>query len=467
MGQKVTRVALKRMLKDATVSVVLLNADSYDQMQASLSDDRLVCVINDDSILNIFETRYGVEREAKEITEKEESKDLVVEDESLSDDNDVVGNDLSWDDIIKHFDEIGRDDDETDDGFVEDEEFDSDDDLETKEWGSVDESVDDEDSNEEPSIQRVVGEQTFVTPVSDNKESSSHERALMAVIDNLNKEIEELKEELDNSVSAMVYRDLKKKFEESESNYKDLKEQYDQLVVQFDKGVFDNQTLRSENETLRHQMDDIKGKFADLLSLVEKQKEKLKERETKSSPTIKPLKRNYPNVQFIVPLSSNSVIKMYEYIASRTDNFLFLDLTNNSYIDNYIKFESLYKPSKWLLGDWGYKNVIANNKTHKNIKVISSVVHEWNSDDLLKLAWDKLLGDLALERVVINIGSIYDNHVLDVLKAVENHANIMCFLGDLKRDQRIGKFALRDLKNYKVLASQTVVDAFGMVTDRY
>lgn len=549
LGQKVTRVALKRMLRDSTVSVVLLNESDYDQMKTSLSDDRLVCVINEDSIINLFESRYGVNQEEPDEKDSDEEDEVidrgyenkdrgnVVEEEDdtkLEEDSDLEtdepNRELTWEEILANYEKLGKEDlEDTDDTSEESVGESIEDENKSKTTGSIDNITDNKDDidselesdqipqldDEDSSSNRgIVDNGVGNGEVSQDQPSNS---ALHILINNLQAQIKEQQEFIDNSVSREDYQSLKQKYTQAESKLETLIKEKDLLVSQADELIDDKKRLSSELEKLKQeskssmerviqldserkalesrvldaekgksdleerlslvtmerdnltsQMDDIKLKFSDLLFQVERQKKTINELKAGKAPVIRPIKRRYPNVEFIVPLSSNSVMVMYEYLSSRTDDFLFVDLTNNSYIDSYIKMNSLVKPSKWLVDGYNYKKVIAGSKSHTNIRVISHVIHAMDRGILLQLDWDKVLGDLSLEKkVLINIGCIYDEHVVDVLKAVQSGVTIKGFLGDMKRDQRIGKFRLSDLNKVRVIAKRGVEDAFKIITDRY
>ena len=455
LGSKVTRVVLRRMLRDSTVSVVLLSENDYNA-QSSLSDDRLVCVFDEDSIRNIFESKFGVSRGIKNTPD--DFKDNSDE-ESYTERSAVTGNlsleiervpdadvgseiededDLSWEQVLKNYEKLGSDDVYDDD--VEEDEGE----LEVSSIPSSDDSNSTEDFLNIPS-----------EVLNDSKGSdTSREKALKRTIENLNVQLEEQKQFLLEAVSKNDYHDLRAKFNKLDEEYKVLKSDYDEL--------------ENENVELDSQLKDIKSKFKDLMLKFSKQSEQIKEYKGVKLSTVKKLERRYPNVEFLVPLSSNSVVKMYEYVSSLSDKFLFIDLTSNSYIDNDLRLKKLVRPSKWLLEGWDYRKVTVESENRENIRVITSVVHEFDSSILLKVDWDNVLGELSFEsKVIINIGSIYDDSVLDVLKAVQHGVTVKGFLGDLKRDQRIGKLALQKLEKYKVLASHETADSLNIITDRY
>src|SRR5690606_33930483 len=190
-----------------------------------------------------------------------------------------------------------------------------------------------------------------------------NDNALKTLINNLKAQIEEQQEFIDESVSKEDYQILKQKNQE-------LEKQVKQAVSEKEEVTDKVSQLNVEKESLESQLTEVKGKFAELMKMFESQQKTLEEVKAVKTSKVVPIKRRYPNVEFIVPLSSNSVIKMYEYVASIKDDILFIDLTNNSYIDNYIKTDSIVKPTKWLTGEYPYKKVVVNSISHKNIRFI-------------------------------------------------------------------------------------------------
>lgn len=523
LGSKVTKVSVKRILKDTYVSVVFLKSSDYTNITTSLQDDRLVCVSSDSDIEEFFNQKFNVTLEVEVEPEPLENEidDFPDEgeDETYSDFNETdtdiedvdeleSSKEMSWEELMNNFDKIGSDTD-TDSSVNILEEEDSD---EEQEDSSLSEKLN---SNENPQldvseleleIEEEVEEEIIRNlrntgvltvdatpdkdellriPPEDYSLSSSNSEdakvgALESLIEKLRQQLNEQEEFLSKSVNIEDYNKLKTELETANedlgnqkdinkflrSNLNDKVEETDSLKRTIKTNLRDSEqtitSLRLEledkvkaKETVDGELSELKIKFKELMGHYMKKEDeikRLKKNQTVSKPKVTSIKKRYPNVEFIVPCSSNSVIPMYEELSKRTESLLFIDLTNNTYIDNFIRFEKVTNPMMWLSGERDYKKVASKSVKHKNIRIISSVVHKLEDDYLLKIDWDKILGELTKERkVVINIGSIYDADVRTVLKAIQRGVSIKAFIRDSKRDERIAKFALEGLTEYKLI----------------
>ncbi|PHE64280.1 hypothetical protein COF68_05405 [Bacillus toyonensis] len=239
-----------------------------------------------------------------------------------------------------------------------------------------------------------------------------------------------------------------------------------------------NRTMKESMETLekdkKELIQDNKILATELRTSRHEQATNVQEQATSNDKTqmlsgVETIKGKYPNVTFIVPLSSNSVLKMYEYISTLTEDVLFIDLTNNSYIDSYVlKLTSIVRPTKWLEDGVPYNKVIAKSQLKPNLKIVTHVIHKMPTDLITSLDWDKVLKEVSRERkVIVNIGAITDNGVLEVLKAVQRGVVLQGFVGNLQRDQRMAQFHLKDINIKKVLGQTGIEDKFKVITERW
>lgn len=443
LGTKVTRVALKRALQDSTVSIVLLSESDYNnQVQAGLSDDRLVCVFTDDSIVNVFQSMFGVESDEETSSPIIENELIIDESEDLDSETDDL-DELSWEQVLENYNKLG-----SEEGSIEDE-----DDFESESDSHDDLEVESKDVYPSEEMLNIPTE----TSTLSSEEDSTKVKNLKRIIEGLNSRLDEQTDFINRSVSKEDYDLLKKELDAVSEEKERFEDAYN--------------NLSKSSDSLGEEHEDLKLKFKDLMIRFKSVKEELVQLKKTGVPKLTQIKRGYPNVEFIVPLSSGSVTAMYEYISGIDGKILFIDLTNNSYLDNFIKIKDrLVRPTKWLKEDWSYRDVVAESTSHSNIRLISSVVHLFDSSTLVQLDWDRVLGDLATEnKVVINIGTIHENGVLDVLKAVQSGVAVKGIVGDKQRDQRIGKLALTQLPNCRVLAHQGVADNpnFKIITERY
>ena len=310
------------------------------------------------------------------------------------------------------------------------------------------------------------------------------------MVDTLNQEIENLNAEI-NRLSDSNLK-LVDKNKELEKELEQVSKKLTLTEIEYDSSQSLVSTLQSENRNLHNKNESIleenenlietnKKISADNKNLLQRMKEQLEEakEEPKTEPItvyhqeIKPLRRKYPNVTFIVPLSNLTVIDTYKYIKTIKGDKLVLDLTNNSYIDYIYKDEFKIKggttPTKWLLEGKPYGNCFTQKTGGKGLEIISYLIHPKPENLFKRIDWDRVLADVSREQqVIINLGSITEEGVINVLKAVQGKVDILGVLGDSSYDQRSALMHLKALDFYTVLAKHGTKDRANIgITERW
>ncbi|EAO56519.1 Hypothetical protein RBTH_07085 [Bacillus thuringiensis serovar israelensis ATCC 35646] len=315
-------------------------------------------------------------------------------------------------------------------------------------------------------------------------------QSLNTMVDTLNQEIENLNAEI-NRLSDSNLK-LVDKNKELEKELEQVSKKLTLTEIEYDSSQSLVSTLQSENRNLHNKNESIleenenlietnKKISADNKNLLQRMKEQLEEakEEPKTEPItvyhqeIKPLRRKYPNVTFIVPLSNLTVIDTYKYIKTIKGDKLVLDLTNNSYIDYIYKDEFKIKggttPTKWLLEGKPYGNCFTQKTGGKGLEIISYLIHPKPENLFKRIDWDRVLADVSREQqVIINLGSITEEGVINVLKAVQGKVDILGVLGDSSYDQRSALMHLKALDFYTVLAKHGTKDRANIgITERW
>ncbi|MGF2715237.1 hypothetical protein ACQUY5_23750 [Bacillus cereus] len=314
--------------------------------------------------------------------------------------------------------------------------------------------------------------------------------SLNTMVDSLNQEIENLNAEITRlGDSNLKLSDTNKKLEKE---VEQVSQKLSLTEIEFDSNKNLVSTLQSENRNLQSRnaslledneklIETNKQISADHQSLLHRMKEQLAEAEAepKTEPItvykqeVKPLRRKYPNVTFIVPLSNLTVVDTYKYMKSVKGNKLLIDLTNNSYMDYVYQKDFKIKggttPTKWLLDGKPYGNCFMQKTGGEDVEIISYMIQPKPDNLFKKIDWDKILSDVSREQqVFIYLGSITEEGVVNVLKAVQGMVNILGVLGESSYDQRSAFMYLKQLDSYKVLAKHGTKDKAKIgITERW
>lgn len=116
------------------------------------------------------------------------------------------------------------------------------------------------------------------------------------------------------------------------------------------------------------------------------------------------------NVFLMVNGSSESNMLMYEFLhrqleMNSDEEFLFVDLVTESYIDLCFQVRKLTKPLEWLQGLGGIESLYIDTNL-ANVKVVSAVSTYINDSYYLNVDWVRILTDLNNlgRKVILNIG---------------------------------------------------------------
>ncbi|MEC2463461.1 hypothetical protein P9X10_00920 [Bacillus cereus] len=588
IGDKVSKVSLKRHLRDDKVVVVFLNEKDYINFSTIHDDERLTMISEVD---DIFASQFGVVEEAtpiltvedpvsEVIVEDYEIESTVIEETDITEVSPLGGEDDGWGSVFEQFgvaDGENNTEDEVEEvkmpvavatpispivsssnvvsnqsgvGVMEretdslqvaenipthtDAEFET---LEKKvnslnrinanlreQVTELNEKFDNtvqleqyiEVKREKESLLGTVNELNETIKKLENEKSVLDSKltitkadtikveakvsALTTEIDELNSIVKGLNQEIDN-LNAEITRisesnaKLKVTNDELETSLEQEKQKLSLAKMELESNQNLISTLQSENRNLQTKNDALLEDNENLIAtnknltssnqdLLDQMKRQLEEsskivEEAKTEPitfnlqSVKPVRRKYPNVTFIVPLSNLTVVDTYKYIKSIRGDKLILDLTNNSYIDYIYRDDFKLKggttPTKWLLDGKPYGSCFMQKSGGHGVEIISYMMQPKPENLFKRMDWDRVLSDISREQqVFINLGSITEDGVVDVLKAVQGKVDILGVLGESAYDQRSAFMYLQQLDSYRVLAKHNTKDKAKIgITERW